>query len=330
VGQRIAALTVAVVGAGLLFSVTGSAAGAPTPTVAQVQKKVTQLRNKQDQLGQQYDQVKQQLASTNQRLKLVQQQLTIYRSRFSGLQQEVARIAINAYETGNINASMTLLTSGNPQQILDRSSFLEELSYSNKAKIGQFLSSARQLENTQQLVQRTKAGIVQLQNSLKKRKTTLDKMLSQQESLLAKLTPAQQATVGGTSTGTTTGKYTGPTSTQAQKAVAFAYNQLGCPYVYGGTGPCTSGFDCSGLTMEAWASAGVSIPRTSYEQWGSLPHVSLSAVQPGDILVMYGAGHVAIYVGNNKYIQAPVPGQDVQLVTYQGASTPGIDGAVRP
>ena len=323
-------MTVAVVGAGLLFSVTGSAAGAPAPTVAQVQKKVTQLRLKQDQLGQQYDQVKQQLASTNQRLKLVQQQLSIYTSRFSNLQQQVAGIAINAYETGNINSSMTLLTAGDPQQILNRSSILQELSASNQAKIGQFLSAARQLQNTQQLVQRTKAGIVQLQASLKKRQTTLNKMLSQQEALLAKLTPPQQAAVGATGTGTTTGKYTGPTSTQAEKAVAFAYKQLGCPYVYGGTGPCTSGFDCSGLTMESWASAGVSIPRTSYEQWDSLPHVSLSSVQPGDILVFYGAGHVAIYVGNNKFIQAPQPGQDVELVTFQGASTPGIDGAVRP
>jgi peptidoglycan DL-endopeptidase CwlO len=330
VGQRIAAVTVAAVGAGLLFSVTGSAAGAPAPTVSQVQKKVTQLRLKQDQLGQQYDQVKEQLASTNQRLKLVQQQLSIYTSRFSNLQQQVAGIAINAYETGNINSSMTLLTAGDPQQILDRSSILEELSASNQAKIGQFLAAARQLQDTQQLVQRTKAGIVQLQASLKKRQTTLNKMLSQQEKLLAQLTPPQQAAVGGTGTGTTSGKYTGPTSTQAEKAVAFAYKQLGCPYVYGGTGPCADGFDCSGLTMESWAAAGVSIPRTSYEQWDSLPHVSLGSVQPGDILVFYGAGHVAVYVGNNKFIQAPEPGEDVELVTYQGASTPGIDGAVRP
>ncbi len=331
VGQRIAAVTVAVLGAGLLFAMTGSAAGAPAPTVAQVQKKITELRSKSDQLGQQYDQVQQQLASTNQRLKLVQQQLAIYSHRFSAMQSEVARIAVNAYETGNTNASFTLLTSGNPQEVLDQSSFLEELSASNQARIGQFLAAARQLEDTQQLAKRTKAGIIQLDSSLKKRRGTLNKMLGQQTTLLAKLTPPQQATVGGgPGTGTTTGHYTGPTATQAEKAVAFAYAQLNCPYVYGGTGPCSAGFDCSGLTMQAWAAAGVSIERTSYEQWDSLPHVSLNSVQPGDLLVFYGAGHVAIYVGHNQFIQAPQPGQYVQLVSYQGASTPGIDGAVRP
>jgi len=318
-------------GAGVLFAVSGSAAGAPTPTVAQVQKKITQLKSRFNQLGQQYDQVQEQLASTNQRLKLVEQQLKVYKGRFSSLQSEVARIAINAYETGNMSSSVTLLISGDPQQILDQSSILQELSNSNEARIGQFLSAARRLEDTQQLAARTRAGIVQLKASLKKRRAALNKMLGQQETLLAKLSPPQQATVGGgPTTGTTTGHYTGPTSSQADKAVAFAYNQLGCPYVYGGTGPCTSGFDCSGLTMESWAAAGVSIPRTSYDQWNSLPHVSLSSVQPGDILVMWGAGHVAIYVGHNQFIQAPQPGQDVELVAYQGASTPGIDGAVRP
>jgi peptidoglycan DL-endopeptidase CwlO len=329
VGQRIAAVTVAVVGAGLLFSVTGSAAGAPAPTVAQVEKKVTELKSRFNQLSQQYDQVKEQLASTNQRLRLVQQQLGIYSGRFSKLQKEVARIAINAYETGNMNSSMTLLTSGNPQQLLDQSSILEEVSSSNQAKIGQFLTAARQLENTQQLVKRTKAGIIQLEASLKKRQGTLNKTLSQQETLLAQLSPPQQVAVGG-GPGTTTGHYTGPTSTQAEKAVAFAYDQLGCHYVYGGTGPCADGFDCSGLTMEAWAHAGVSIERTSYDQWDSLPHVSLSDIEPGDILVFFGAGHVAIYVGHNQFIQAPQPGENVELVSYQGASTPGLDGAVRP
>ena len=193
VGQRIAAVTVAVVGAGLLFAVTGSAAGAPAPTVAQVQKKITQLRAKSDQLGQQYDQVQQQLASTNQRLTLVKQQLSIYSGHFSKLQAEVAKIAINQYETGNTNASMTLLTAGNPQQILDQSSILEELSASNEAMIGQFLSAAKQLEQTQQLVNRTKAGIVQLKASLGKRRTALNKMLSQQQTLLAKLCSADAA-----------------------------------------------------------------------------------------------------------------------------------------
>jgi peptidoglycan DL-endopeptidase CwlO len=318
-------------GAGLLFYATGSAGAAPAPTVAQVQKKVTQLQLKSDQLGQQYDQVLEQEAATKQRLALLQRQLGIYSAQFKDLQGAISRIAVADYEGGNINSSITLLTSGDPQEILDQSSILQELSLTNSAEIHQFLSAARQLENTQQVVRRTQTGILQLKASLATRRAAMSKMLSQEKELLAQLTPAQQASIGdGGETGTAPVKYTGPTSTQADKAIQYAYDQVGCPYVFGGTGPCDDGFDCSGLTMMAWAAAGVSIPRTSYEQWDDLPHVSLDDVQPGDILVFYDAGHVALYVGDQKFVQAPETGEDVQVVTYQGANTPGIDGAVQP
>ncbi len=98
----------------------------------------------------------------------------------------------------------------------------------------------------------------------------------------------------------------------------FAYNQLGCPYVYGGTGPCGSGFDCSGLTMQAWASAGVSIPRTSYGQ-ATLPAVSTSNLQPGDILEFAGDSHVGIYVGGGMLIDAPQPGMNVEKVSLSSS-----------
>jgi cell wall-associated NlpC family hydrolase len=112
--------------------------------------------------------------------------------------------------------------------------------------------------------------------------------------------------------------------------VAYAYSKIGCPYLWGGTGPCNPGFDCSGLTMMAWAYAGISIPRTSYSQWDDLPHVSTSDLQPGDILVFNGASHVGIYVGNNKLIDAPQTGMDVQLISLTGWYAQTLDGAVRP
>ena len=329
--QRIAVVAAAVLGAGLLLAVTASAGAAPAPTITQVEKKIRQLQIQGDQLGQQYDQVQQELASTNQRLVLVRKQLSIEDGQFARLQRQIGLIAATEYEDGNLNSSLALLTSGSPQEILNRSSILAQLAESNNAEISQFLAAARQLASTQEVASRTIAGIEELKASLVKRRRTLNNMLSQQNSLLAELSPAQQTQFGGgTETGTSPVKYTGPTNTQAEKAIAYAEAQVGCPYVYGGTGPCAEGFDCSGLTMMSWAAAGVSIPRTSYEQWDDLPHVNLDDVEPGDILVFFDAGHVALYLGNNKFEQAPQPGQDVQIVPFQGWDTPGIDGAVRP
>ena len=120
-----------------------------------------------------------------------------------------------------------------------------------------------------------------------------------------------------------------PSTTEAAKVIAFAYAQLGKPYIWGGTGP--SGFDCSGLAQAAWAYAGVAIPRTSEEQWAGLAHVSASSMEPGDILVFYsGASHVGIYVGNGYMIDASHTGVPIEKVAIAGYYMSNLLGVVRP
>jgi cell wall-associated NlpC family hydrolase len=118
-----------------------------------------------------------------------------------------------------------------------------------------------------------------------------------------------------------------PVSGAAGIAVQTAYDQLGKPYQYAAAGP--DSFDCSGLTQYAWAAAGVYLPHSSQMQYSSLPHVSIEALQPGD-LVFYGSPihHVGIYVGGGSYIHAPQTGDVVKISTiyrsdFAGAARPG-------
>lgn len=100
--------------------------------------------------------------------------------------------------------------------------------------------------------------------------------------------------------------------TSAARAVAYAYAQLGKPYVYGGTGP--FGYDCSGLVQRAWRAAGIPLPRTSQEQARFGYAVDLRQLLPGDLIVYYpGMSHVAIYVGSAMIIDASHPGSSVRL-----------------
>jgi peptidoglycan DL-endopeptidase CwlO len=317
---------------GVLISLGGPAAAAPKPTVAQVQAKLSQLNTQAEKLDQRYNQVQQELTAANQRLKLVDREATRYQARFKSMRTEIARIATIAYESGNMTSVAALLTSGDAQEVLNQSSILMELSSANSAEMSQFITAARQLAGAQQAARHAQQAIVALRNNLAGQRKTLDKLITQQKTLLAQLTPAQQQTVGpgggGAPSGGTPPAYKGPTSTQAGKAVAFAYAQLGKPYVFGASGP--DSFDCSGLTMASWAAAGVSIPRTSYEQWADLPHVSTSQLEPGDILVFNGAGHVGIYVGGNELIDAPHTGAVVEKVALSGWYESTLDGAVRP
>jgi cell wall-associated NlpC family hydrolase len=96
-------------------------------------------------------------------------------------------------------------------------------------------------------------------------------------------------------------------------AVAAAESRLGDPYVWGAAGP--NAFDCSGLVMWAWAHAGVSLPHFSGGQYASTQHISMSQLQPGD-LVFPGdpSQHVAMYVGGGQIIEAPHTGDVVHIV----------------
>jgi peptidoglycan DL-endopeptidase CwlO len=321
------------VGALVISLISGVAASAaPQPTVSQVQARLNQLNTKFEQLVQQFDQVQQELTSASQRLALVNKQETRYLSRFTTMRKQVAQIAATAYKTGQLTSPEILLTSGNPQEILNQVSILTELSSANAATMSQFLSAARQLTGAQQAALRTKEAKAALRAKLAGEKSTLQKLIAQQQSLLAQLTPPQQVGTGPGKPPSPGGSHNPPpppVSGAAGKAVAFAFNHIGCPYVFGGTGPCNQGYDCSGLTQAAWAAAGVSIPRTSYDQAG-LPSVPLSQIQPGDIMEFNGEGHVGIYVGHGMLIDAPHSGLNVEEVAFSGWYQQTFNGAHRP
>jgi cell wall-associated NlpC family hydrolase len=112
-------------------------------------------------------------------------------------------------------------------------------------------------------------------------------------------------------------------------AIAFAEEQLGKPYQFGATGP--DAFDCSGLVMMAYRSAGIDIPRTSQDQFTWGPHIQASQVEPGDLVFFVGAdgtktapGHVGLVIGNGQMIDAPSAGIPIHIVSYSGMDPIGF------
>jgi len=118
----------------------------------------------------------------------------------------------------------------------------------------------------------------------------------------------------------------GRASEAGKAAVDYATTQIGKPYEWGAEGP--KSYDCSGLTSQAWASAGKPIPRTSQEQWKQLKHVDVKDMRPGDLIIYFDdASHVAMYLGDGAIVHAPRPGR---TVTIAGAGSMPILGVVRP
>jgi cell wall-associated NlpC family hydrolase len=96
--------------------------------------------------------------------------------------------------------------------------------------------------------------------------------------------------------------------------VSYARHFLGTPYRWGGSSPRT-GFDCSGLVRFVYGHFGIALPHSS---WGDLSHgrrVARGSLRPGDLVFFYGAGHVGIYAGGNRFIDAPHSGTRVRFST---------------
>ena len=114
------------------------------------------------------------------------------------------------------------------------------------------------------------------------------------------------------------------TPSAVQAAIGYAAAQLGKPYIWGGTGP--AGYDCSGLVMMAYAAAGISLPRTTFQQvLAGTPVYGLGQLAPGDLLFSAGSdgtasdpGHVGMYIGSGLVIEAPQTGEPVMITPIAG------------
>jgi peptidoglycan DL-endopeptidase CwlO len=337
-------------GAAVYVGATGAGAAA-APTIGQVQSQVNSLQARMDKIDEQYDAANQNYSAAQSRLAQVDEETTSAQARYDAARGQLAQVAVSMYENSDQTSILGLLNAGNPTTVLSQASLVMEVAGTHNQQATQFLTTAQELASIGEQRQRTEQGIAEIRAQLTAQKTSLNKLLDTSKATLDSLTAAQQAqveaaTVGGTTSTTTTGQtgtgqtatgqtgttpiaYTGPTTTQADKAVAFAYAQLGKPYQWGATGP--DSYDCSGLVMAAWASAGVTIPRDTYEQWAGLPHIPVSQMQPGDLIIYDGEGHVAMYVGDGYIIDAPHTGADVERIPYDTSwYVDNEDGVLQP
>ncbi|MFF6811907.1 NlpC/P60 family protein [Streptomyces sp. NPDC012403] len=156
-----------------------------------------------------------------------------------------------------------------------------------------------------------------------------ERQKAQEEAAAAQQDGGTSGSTSGSSGSTTSPSTDSSYATKAEKALAFARAQIGKPYVWGATGP--GSYDCSGLTQAAWKAAGVTLPRTTYDQVDAGTTVPVSQAQPGDLVFFYDdVTHVGIYIGNGMMIHAPKPGTYVreESIYYDGESS--IHSVVRP
>jgi peptidoglycan DL-endopeptidase CwlO len=247
--------------------------------------------------------------------------------RLDVVRDQVSDAVVRQLEGEGISTVGQIVVSEDPGAFLDTLSTMSSFNDLQASLLSDYDTELEALEIRREATDARTKEIAELTDRLSAEKKTVDDKLAEAKSILADLEAEERERLLSSRSGTTRMPSSVPASGRAAAAVAYAMAQVGDAYVYGAMGE--SAFDCSGLTMRAWAQAGVSLPHSSSAQYGSGPHIAASDLQPGDLVFYYSPiSHVGMYIGNGLIVHAASPGTGVAVsglysMPYVGAVRPG-------
>jgi peptidoglycan DL-endopeptidase CwlO len=309
----------------MLLTAAGPAAADPS-SASDLQRRLEGLNRQADQQVEDYLQAKLAVARTRKSMRGMQQQLDDVRGQLADARASIAARAAVAYVQGPATDVASLLAASDPTDALERAQLLDLLATHDADQV----LGARAIERSAEARANDLAGVERKQAAILEqmaaRKARIEQLVTQTEQTLAQLRAAERRAAAASRPAPTAPSAGSPAPTPPPNAVSgnvgavirYAYAQLGKPYQWGATGP--GSFDCSGLTMMAWAQAGVSLPHSSRAQIGIGRQVTRSELQPGDLIFRYSPiSHVSLYVGNGQQISATHTGSTVKLQSaFQG------------
>jgi cell wall-associated NlpC family hydrolase len=302
------------------------------PDIDSVQARVDTLYHQAEQASERYNEAKLELTSLKRDLGLLKSDQGRQDARLETVRRQVQDSVIRQYEGQSMDAVGRVVVSEDPSRFLSQLATMSAYNDMQDQLFDSYATEAKSLEIRSAATAKRAAQVAEVEHQLGAEKATIDKKLAEAKALLGDLKAKEREQVVSRSVArtsaapTTSAPASVPASGRAAAAVAFAMAQVGDAYVYGATGP--SAWDCSGLTMGAWAQAGVSLPHSSSAQYSSGPHIAESDLQPGDLVFYYSPiSHVGMYIGNGMIVNAENPSVGVKVTSLH--SMPYV-GAVRP
>ncbi len=295
------------------------------PSIGHTKATVQQLYHQAEQASERYNAATIQLKHAKARLSALQADQKRQQAAVNRVRQQVALSVVSQYQGQTLSSTTQAFLSKNPDAFLNQLATVSQFNDQRSQMMADFAVQEKQLELRKQAAQRQLAQIADTEKQLAADKAKIDKKASEAKALLDRLKQAQAARVASVSRSSAPrpALHSVSVSGSASSVVSFAEAQVGKPYVYGAAGP--SSFDCSGLTMAAWAQAGVSLPHNAAAQMGYGTPVSESQLQPGDLVFYYQpVSHVGIYIGNGQIVNAENPSVGVVVapvnsMPYSGA-----------
>jgi cell wall-associated NlpC family hydrolase len=302
---------------GLSLLASGGAEAAPKPTAAQMAERVQQLRDKAEQSTERYNGLREQLRSLGVRLAAARARVAAQEKRVTGARAALGEVLAEAYKQGDLSG-LALFLGDDPDAALERSGVVATLGERRSAALQQLSDEQGRLSAAADDLTTQQKRIADAGADLQKLRTTIGQQLQAARKELAQLQASERATVerllNRGDTNITCSQAGVEFSGRAGTVLRYACAQLGDPYVWAADGP--SSFDCSGLTMQAWQAAGVSLPHNADAQshYGTRVRPNDETLQPGDLVFFHSPiTHVGIYIGRGLMLHAPHTGTVVKI-----------------
>ncbi|MEU2941859.1 NlpC/P60 family protein [Nocardiopsis alba] len=303
------------------------------PSESEARQRYEELQQELSELNEAYNTAEEDHAAAEARRDDLKEQWEEARDELDERSGRISTIVQSAY-TGTSGDSFEIFFGGDADNALQNIADLDHISQGQQDMLADYIVDAEHAENLYNEAQEAEESAADALSEAEDAQAQGESALDEQAEVLESLGGVDPTVDEGAAADSTTGGAadggSAAVSGDVQAVLDFARAQIGKPYVWGGTGP--DGYDCSGLTQAAWAQAGVSLPRTTYDQVNVGTPVSRDQVQPGDLLFFYSASapsHVGIYSGNGKMIHGSNPSKPLEEVSLAAYWDGVFTGAVR-
>ncbi|MBE1532953.1 C40 family peptidase [Actinomadura algeriensis] len=277
----------------------------PGPSTGNLTSEAFRLADEFEKLTERYNGLRVSLEGSEKAAKVSKADAERQRAAFDALREKIGRLAATRYMQGGSDPTVTFVASQDPQAVLDRAATLNYFAKQQSTKVVQYMRAMQSAERARKAAEQRAEQVTILKKKVEAQRKKVTAEYEKIRGKVIKQAPEKLAALPVVGTG------------KAARALQYAMSKLGRPYVWGAAGPST--FDCSGLTMWAYAQVGIKLPHYTGSQFGSGVRVSESELQPGDLVFFHAdLHHMGMYVGGGKMIHAPHTGDVVRIAPMEG------------
>jgi cell wall-associated NlpC family hydrolase len=294
------------------------------PSPGEIEDQINTAWEQLEPTIEQYNKVHSQLKDTQAKIDTLQKQISPLQMQVDLAMARVGAMSADLYKTGPGSRALALINAGSPTTLMDQMTMLDQLARYQSTQVAATTSLLDNYAAKKKPLDDLNAQLVAQDTDLANKKTSIQKKLDELQKLRLAAYGSGGPALGNLRPVACPMEYYGDRGSIAAKK---ACSLIGKPYVWGAAGP--NAYDCSGLTMVAWATVGVTLGHYTIWQYNASRPVSRAELRPGDLIFYYsGMHHEGIYVGGGWVVHAPHTGDYVRMAPLERGMP--ITGMARP